>query len=61
MACAASASRISDGEGGRARPKRAAALLQSEGAVKAFRMGWFALARDASLAGEWPALDGLPS
>lgn len=43
----------------RARTKSAAALLRSEGAVRAFRMGWFVLARDPSLADEWPALDGL--
>lgn len=43
----------------RARTRSAADLLRSEGAVKAFRMGWFVLARDPSLADEWPALDGL--
>jgi hypothetical protein len=44
-----------------ARTTSAAALLQSDGAVKAFRMGWFVLARDPALASEWPALDGLPT
>jgi Family of unknown function (DUF6178) len=43
----------------RARTKSAANLLRSDGAVRAFRLGWFVLARDASLSDEWPALDGL--